>query len=77
MHMRNPVDSRDRRAFNRAWKDIGGVIEVKNGTGELLYTHASMVRAVRINGRRKDTPAVLLSRINQILKASACNDASW
>lgn len=46
--------------------------------GTSRYTQVtSTVRAVRIDGRRKDTPAVLLSRINQILKAFACNDENW
>jgi hypothetical protein len=75
--MRKPVTTRDRRTFDRLWSTLGGVIEFKHGTGELLYVNAMFGIAVRINGRRKDVPAVLISKINQILRSVAANDAAW
>lgn len=62
------IHTSDKRAFKRLWVECGGEIKPVVGTGEVRYLHASFTRSVRANDRRHDVPAVLLSRINQILK---------
>jgi hypothetical protein len=46
-------------------------------TGEMRYVHTAFVDTVRSNDRRNDVPAVLLSRINQLLRTKAANDPVW
>jgi hypothetical protein len=53
---------------------LGGQIEPVRRTGEQRYTHNAFVSPLTLNGRRKDVPAKLLSRINQLLKAQAANE---
>ncbi len=69
-----PFTSSDVHKANRVWLALGGHIEPVRRTGEVRYTHAAFTDSVRANGRRKDTPAVLLSRINQIMRRQAEND---
>jgi|GEM_PF-1462369 len=64
----------DARTADRAWLLLGGQIESVRRTGEHRYTHGAFVSPLTLNGRRKDVPAKLLSRINQLLKAQAAND---
>jgi hypothetical protein len=46
-------------------------------TGEMRYVHSAFLDTVRANNRRTDVPAVLLSRINQLLHTKAANDPIW
>jgi hypothetical protein len=61
----------------RIWRLLGGTAVPVNGTGEMRYEHPRMARSVTLNDRRNDVPAVLLSRINQMLKMKAANDPIW
>jgi hypothetical protein len=36
------------------------------GTGEVRYVHPQFKMPLRVNDRRKDVPAKLLSRLNQL-----------
>lgn len=72
--MVKPVHTSDRRHFKRLWRDLGGEIVELQRTGEVRYVHTHFLDTVRANDRRKDVPAVLLSRLNQLLRAEAAND---
>lgn len=65
---RSAIHTSDKRAFKRLWVACGGEIKPVVGTGEVRYLHAFFTRSVRANDRRHDVPAVLLSRMNQLLK---------
>ena len=66
--MNQPIHTSDARHFKRLWLAQGGTIESVRRTGEVRYAHASFTRTVRANDRRKDVPAVLLSRLNELLR---------
>lgn len=68
-----PLHTSDARTADRAWLMLGGHIEPVRRTGEQRYTHSALDAPLTLNGRRKDVPAKLLSRINQLLKARAVN----
>jgi hypothetical protein len=66
------VHTSDRRLFKRLWTNLGGrIVEVRR-TGEVRYLHPAFVKGIRANNRRNDVPAVLLSRLNQILRTNQC-----
>ncbi len=67
--MTKPIHTSDTRCFKRIWLSMGGSIQTVTGTGEARYAHPFFIDTVRANDRRKDVPAVLLSRINQLIKA--------
>ena len=60
------VHSSDARLFKRLWIAHGGTIVAVRRTGEPRYSHPRFERTVRANDRRKDVPAVLLSRLNEL-----------
>ncbi len=57
----------DRRKLDRMWQNLGGTISPIRRTGESRYAHPAFQSTVRINTRRNDVPAKLLSRINQLI----------
>lgn len=57
----------DRRKLDRMWQSLGGTINPVRRTGESRYAHRAFESTVRINTRRNDVPAKLLSRINQLI----------
>lgn len=71
------IHTSDARRADRIWLLLGGTIEEVRRTGEKRYLHSLFDRPLRTNGRRNDVPAKLLSRINQVMKLGAANDASW
>lgn len=72
--MMKPVHLTDTRQFKRAWNQLGGDVLAISGTGEVRYVHTYFVDTVRANDRRKDVPAVLISRLNQLIRRNAAND---
>ena len=72
-----PVHTSNKRRADRIWLMLGGTIAPVHRTGELRYLHTLFRAPLTTNGRRNDPPAKLLSRINQILKTRAANDAIW
>lgn len=66
--MANAVHTSDVRHFKRLWIGLGGSIEDQRRTGEARYRHPRFIDSVRANDRRKDVPAVLLSRLNQLIR---------
>lgn len=72
--MHNAIHTSDKRHFKKLWRDHGGFIFPIDGTGEVRYVHASFRTGVRANGRRKDVPAKLLTRLNTLIRRDAAND---
>ena len=72
--MSKAIHTSDARRFKKLWRDLGGSILELSGTGEVRYVHTQFIDTVRANDRRKDVPAVLLSRLNQLRRADAANE---
>jgi hypothetical protein len=72
--MTKAIHTSDARHFKKLWLGQGGEIIELRRTGEVRYVHTHFIDTVRSNDRRKDVPAVLLSRLNQLIRASAAND---
>jgi hypothetical protein len=72
-----PLHTSNRPRADEAWLLLGGRIEPVRRTGELRYLHEYFEHPLRTNGHRNDPPAKLLSRINQLRKLKAANDARW
>lgn len=72
-----PIHTTNLRAVERVWQINGGVVEPISCTGEIRFVHKLFTHPLRINGRRKDVPAKLLSRVNQLLRAQAANDPTF
>lgn len=66
--MANGVHTSDARHFKRLWVGLGGSIREQRRTGEVRDAHPHFVDTVMANYRRKDVPAVLLSRLNQVIR---------
>ncbi len=75
--MNTAIHTSNPRKAKKIWLLLGGVATPVNGTGEMRYMHPDMGRTVTLNNRRQDVPAVLLSRINQMLKLKPANDPIW
>mgnify|MGYP000884130504 CR=1 FL=1 len=71
------IHTSDCRKFKKMWVLLGGKLEHVRRTGELRYLHPVFTASVRANDRRADVPAVLLSRINHLLRMKAANDPVW
>lgn len=75
--MNHAIHTSDARKAKRIWITLGGEMIVVRRTGEMRYIHTAFPDTVRANNRRRDVPAVLLSRINQLLRMKAANDPVW
>lgn len=64
--MSAPVHTGCRRRFNHYWLASGGSIMDVRRTGEERYFHPLCPHPVRVNKRRKDVPAKLLSCLNAV-----------
>lgn len=60
----------DIRLAKKMWAACGGSIKAITGTGEVHYLHPLFARPLRVNNRRHDVPAKLMTRINQVTKRS-------
>ena len=72
--MNHAIHTSDNRTFKRLWQAQGGMIFPIDGTGEVRYVHAAFPTGIRVNNRRKDVPAKLLSRLNALIRRDAAND---
>ncbi|NDU80277.1 MAG: hypothetical protein G3I11_02855 [Ferrovum sp.] len=68
------IHTSDMRKARKIWKLLGGKAIPVTKTGEMRYTHPFYKDTIRSNDRRSDVPAVLISRINQILRTQADKD---
>lgn len=75
--MNHAVHTSNVRKAKKIWLLLGGKMIVIRRTGEMRYVHSAFLDTVRTNDRRTDVPAVLLSRINQLLRMKAANDPVW
>jgi len=67
----------DIHKVERAWLMLGGRIEPVRRTGETRYSHAAIDRPLRVNGRRHDVPAKLITLVNRVTKMAAANDSAF
>lgn len=72
--MNHAIHTSDIRAFKRLWQEHGGLIFPIDGTGEVRYVHPAFPTGVRVNNRRKDVAAKLLSRLNSLIRREAANE---
>lgn len=63
----NSVTSRDASKLARLWRAHGGSVTNVRRTGEIRFTHPCFDAPLTVNGRRRDAPAKLISRLNQLL----------
>lgn len=75
--MKHAVHTSNGRKAKKIWILLGGEMIAVRRTGEMRYAHSAFLDTVRANDRRADVPAVLLSRINQLLRTKAANDPIW
>lgn len=75
--MNHALHTSNCRKAKRIWTLLGGEMIAVRRTGEMRYIHSAFLDTVRANDRRTDVPAVLLSRINQLLRTKAANDPIW
>lgn len=61
----------DGRQAEKTWLRLGGRILPIRRTGEKFFVHDHFDSPLRLNGRRTDVQAKLLSRINQLLRLKA------
>ena len=69
------VHTSNARYAKRLWIELGGILEPVRGTGELRYVHPLFPNSIRANDRRSDVPAVLLCRINKLLRRRSARAA--
>jgi hydrogenase maturation factor HypE len=62
------------RTAQKQWIELGGDIVHVRRTGEIRYLHPAFRESIRTNLRRSDAPAVVLCRINQLLKAAVTRE---
>lgn len=72
-----PIHTSDRRHAVKLWLILGGRVQPVRRTGEQFFVHDFFDSPLRVNGRRSDVPAKLLSRLNQIIRTKAANDPTW
>ncbi len=75
--MNHAVHTSNVRKAKKIWILLGGEMIAVRRTGEMRYVHSAFLDTIRANDRRTDVPAVLLSRINQLLRMKAANDPIW
>lgn len=75
--MNHAIHTSDARKAKKLWTLLGGEMIAVRRTGEMRYVHTAFLDTVRANDRRHDVPAVLISRINQLLRMKAANDPVW
>jgi hypothetical protein len=63
------IHTSDHRRVRTLWVLAGGTVESVRRTGEVRYRHPFFPYALTINGRRADTPAVVLNHLNRLARA--------
>ena len=69
MAAKSRIHTSDHRRARTLWITAGGTIESVWRTGEIRYRHPLLPKALTINGRRTDTPAVVLHQLNRLARA--------
>lgn len=60
------IHTSDHRRARTLWIRAGGTIEPVRRTGDVRYRHPFFTKVLTINGRRTDTPAVVLQHLNTL-----------
>jgi hypothetical protein len=55
------------RDARKRWRQLGGTVDNRRGTGEDVYRHPALRKPITVNGRRKDAPRVLTRAIRRLL----------
>jgi hypothetical protein len=63
------IHTSDHRRVRTLWVLAGGTVESVRRTGEVRYRHPFFPNVLTINGRRADTPAVVLNHLNRLARA--------
>ena len=53
----------------REWRHLGGAVSNRRGTGELVFTHPAVDEQIVVNGRRKDAPRELVTRMRKLVNS--------
>jgi hypothetical protein len=53
----------DLREARRLWRECGGTVNNKAGTGEEVYRHPRLDRSITVNKRRHDAPRQLTATL--------------
>lgn len=75
--MNHALHTSNCRRAQKIWILLGGEMIPVRRTGEMRYIHPAFLSTIRANDRRSDVPAVILTRINQMLRTKAANDPIW
>ncbi|MGO8753357.1 MAG: hypothetical protein ACLQNE_46060 [Thermoguttaceae bacterium] len=54
------------RMARRLWRECGGTIEDKDGTGEEVFRHPRFDRPITVNKRRHDAPRKLTATLRYV-----------
>lgn len=68
MSDRHRIHTSDHRAAQAIWVRAGGNIKAVRRTGEIRYRHPSLAIVLTVNGRRSDTPMIVLRHLNKLLR---------
>jgi hypothetical protein len=66
MSISTALSLRDARSI---WVELGGTVTDVRRTGEERYYHASILRPITVNKRRKDAPRKLVTALRRIAGA--------
>lgn len=59
----------NRREALKLWVDLGGTVDERPGTGEVVCRHPKLLKVIVINNRRKDATRELTTALKRIMKA--------
>jgi hypothetical protein len=62
------IHTSDHRTAPVLWISAGGSIEAIRRTGEIRYRHPTFTHSLKVNGRRSDTPAVVMCYLNKLAR---------
>jgi hypothetical protein len=58
----------NRRDAQKLWRELGGTIENKRGTGEEVYRHPNWPKPIRANKRNKHAPRAVTKAIWRLVR---------
>lgn len=59
----------NRRDALKLWRELGGSVDERPGTGEVVCRHPNLLKAIVVNNRRKDATRELTTALKRIMKA--------
>lgn len=67
------ITTTDPRKIRVLWETCGGTVLAVRRTGEERWAHPAFKDTVRANGRRNDIPAIILCRLNHLVRDTVAN----